>query len=286
MLFETERPSTLKQIVGRDKEIKQIQDMIARPDGIPHILLSGKAGTGKTTAAIAIANEILGDNKKSNFFEFNASSTRGIDFIRNEIGGEIAKRRPLGGAPYKIILLDEADNITADAQMCLRRIMELHGRTTKFILTANYPFKLVAPLLSRCVQIPFDAIDTKTIAMHLKRIAAKHKMVFTDQQLIQFAKMANGDMRLAINNLEGNVSSSSSEFIDKLTIASINGMERDAKISIAFSADPDYIFGKLWEIVQKEKAWDKLVPMADCNHKMNNAVHKTLFLANLLESHF
>ncbi|PKP53768.1 MAG: Replication factor C small subunit [Bacteroidetes bacterium HGW-Bacteroidetes-1] len=286
MLFETERPSTLKQIVGRDKEIKQIQDMIARPDGIPHILLSGKAGTGKTTAAIAIANEILGDNKKSNFFEFNASSTRGIDFIRNEIGGEIAKRRPLGGAPYKIILLDEADNITADAQMCLRRIMELNGRTTKFILTANYPFKLVTPLLSRCVQIQFDAIDTKTIANHLKRIAIKHKMVFTDQQLIQFAKMANGDMRLAINNLEGNVSSSSSEFIDKLTIASINSMERDEKINIAFSADPDYIFGKLWEIVQKEKAWDKLVPLADCNHKMNNAVHKTLFLANLLESHF
>ncbi len=286
MLFETERPTTLKQIVGRDKEIKQIQDMIAKPDGIPHILLSGKAGTGKTTAAIAIANEVLGSNKKSNFFEFNASSTRGIDFIRNEIGGEIAKRRPLGGAPYKIILLDEADNITADAQMCLRRIMELNGKTTKFILTANYPFKLVAPLLSRCVQIAFDAIDTKTIALHLKKIAAKHSMTFTDQQLIQFAKMANGDMRLAINNLEGNVSSSASEFIDTLSILKMKEMSKDEKISIAFTADPDYIFGKLWELVQKEKAWDKLVPMADCNHKMNNAVHKTLFLANLLEAHF
>ena len=98
--------------------------------------------------------------------------------------------------------------------------------------------------------------------------------------------MANGDMRLAINNLEGNVNSSASEFIDTLTLNKIKEMDKDQKISIAFSADPDYVFGKIWEMVQKEKAWDKLVPLADCNHKKNNAVHKTLFLANLLEAHF
>lgn len=285
MLFETERPTKLSEIVGRDKEIAQIKAMIEKPDGIPHIILSGKQGTGKTATANVIASEVLGDAKKSNFFEFNASSTRGIDFVRNEIS-EIAKRRPMGGAPYKIILLDEADNITPDAQMCMRRILEINHKFTRFILTANYPFKLIGPVLSRCVSIAFEPIDTKTIAMHLKRIAAKHKLSFTDQQLIQFAKMANGDMRLAINNLEGNVNSSASEFIDTLTLNKIKEMDKDQKISIAFSADPDYVFGKIWEMVQKEKAWDKLVPLADCNHKMNNAVHKTLFLANLLEAHF
>ena len=286
MLFENERPMCFDELVGRDKEIKQIKEMIASPNGIPHLLFSGRQGTGKTTIANIIANEVFGkEYKKSNYFEFNASSTRGIEFIRKDIA-EIAKRRPMG-VPYKIILMDEADNITPDAQASLRRIMEIHAKNTRFIFTCNYPQKIIAPLISRFVSIPFAKVDTKSMGMYLKRISKKHNLGFDDKKLIQFAKMADGDLRLALNNLEGNIDSSVSEFIDNLTLDKINKMSLDDKINkLAFSLDPDYIFTKIWEIVKREKAWDLLLPLADCSFKMNNSLHKTLFLANLLEKFF
>lgn len=285
MLFETERPQTIDQLVGRDKEVAKIKELLDKPDGIPHLLFSGKAGTGKTTMAGIIARHVFGDAIKANYYEFNSSSTRGIDFIRDEIA-EIAKRRPFG-ADYKIILLDEADGITPDAQQCLRRIMEINAKYTRFIFTCNFPYKIIDPITSRCVSITFDAIDTLTIAKHLKRIVTKHSLNYSDDQLKQFAKLSNGDMRLAINNLEGNVDYSSSQILDGLTIAKIAGMSIDDKMTkLAFGVDPELLFGKLLDIVQKEKAWDKLFPMAECNYKMNMSVHKNLFIANLLEKHF
>ncbi len=284
MLFETERPQTLEQLVGRDKEVTRIKEFLQKPEGIPHLLFSGKSGTGKTTMASIIAREVFGDALKANYYEFNSSSTRGIDFIRDEIA-EIAKRRPLG-ANYKIILLDEADGITPDAQQCLRRIMEINANYTRFIFTCNFPYKIIEPITSRCVNITFDPIDLLTIAKHLKRIVVKHKLNYTDEQIKQFAKISNGDMRLAINNLEGNIDISSSEILDTLTLSKIKTMNLDEKMSLAFSVDPELLFSKLFDLVQKEKSWDKLFPMAECNYKMNMSIHKTLFIANLLEKNF
>jgi len=285
MLFETERPQSLDELVGRDKEVKKIKELLQKENGIPHLLFSGKAGTGKTTMASVIAKSIFGNSIKSNYYEFNSSSSRGIDFIRDEIA-EIAKRRPFG-APYKIILLDEADGITPDAQQCLRRIMEINAKFTRFIFTCNFPYKIIDPICSRCVNIAFNPIDLITIAKHLKRIVVKHKLNYTDEQIKQFAKISNGDMRLAINNLEGNVDFSSSEILDGLTLSKIKSMSVDEKMSkLAFAIDPELLFGKLFDIVQREKAWDKLLPMSECNYKMNMSIHKTLFIANLLEKYF
>lgn len=285
MLFETERPSSLDELIGRDKEVEIIKKLLKREDGIPHLLFSGKAGTGKTTIAGIIAKEILGNNVKSNYYEFNSSSTRGIDFVRDEIS-EIAKRRPMG-VPYKIILLDEADGITPDAQQCLRRILEINAKTTRFIITCNFPYKIIDPISSRFVNLHFEPIDTLAIAMHLKRLTVKHKLDYTDNQLKQFARMANGDLRLAINNLDGGVETSTSEVLNGVTLSILQNMDKNEKITkFAFGVEPEVMFNKLFELVQQEKAWDKLFPLAECNYKMNMSVHKTLFIANLLEKHF
>jgi len=285
MLFETHRPKTFKELVGRETQVAQIQKMVEKGEPIPHLFLFGPPGTGKTTFAKVIANEILGDKANGNFFEFNASSDRGIDFIRNDIQ-EIAKRRPFG-SHYKIILMDEADYITPEAQACFRRILEEYQRTTRFIFTANYPYKMIPALHSRFVSMEFPVIDVKNIANRLKLIAKKEKMDIEDKRLIGIAKESNGDLRKAINMLQGGtVESDVSAKFENLNLEKISEMSRGQRILLAYAGDPEQIFGKLWDMVQREKDWDKLESMANCNHKMNMSIHKTMFIAYLLDKEF
>lgn len=282
MLFEKYRPQKYKDTVGRQSHIEQLKAMVDGGEAIPHLLFYGPPGTGKTTFAKVVANEVLGAHCKNNFFEFNASSDRGIDFIRNEIT-EISKRRPFG-APYKIILMDESDYITPEAQACFRRILEEYQRTTRFIFTANFPYKLIPALHSRFVSMEFPIIDVKTIAQRLKYIATKEGMALEDKKLIAIAKEANGDLRKAINMLQGGTPESDvAAKFESLTLAALSKMSRDERILLAYAGDADQIFAKVWEMVQREKAWEHLDILANCNHKMNMSIHKTLFLATMLD---
>jgi len=289
MFYETFRPETFKQMVGRDKEISTVLKHINSVDGMCHYLLSGQQGTGKTTFAFATAREALKEDYKGNFFEFNGSDI-GVEMVRKEIV-EIAKRRPFE-AKYKIILIDEADKITPDAQGAFRRVLEKYEKNTKFIFTANYPNKLIPPLVSRFIHFRFEKIGTKDIAMYLKRCIKKMsldngrfvKVVKTDKELVTIAKMSNGDLRMAFGILEGETPLDTT--VLSLSIAKISKMTTDEKVNLAFKTDAELLFNILWEMVQKEKDWKKLKPMADCSVNMNSALHKTLFIANLLESHF
>lgn len=285
MLFEKYRPSKFEELVGREKQVEQIKNMVNGGEPIPHLLLYGPPGTGKTTFAKVIANEILQTHSQSNFYEFNASKDRGIDFIRNDIT-EIAKRRAFG-TKYKIILMDESDYITPEAQACFRRILEEYQKSTRFIFTANYPYKLIPALHSRFVSVEFPVLDTKTIAQRLKFIAKQEDMKIDDKSLIVIGKECNGDLRKAINMLQGGtVESEVVAKFDTLTLSKMAAMSSGDRIMLAFTGDPDQIFAKLWEMVQKEEAWEKIELMAACNHKMNMSVHKTLFLAHLLDKSF
>lgn len=281
MLFEKHRPTVFKELVGREKEIKQVEGMLKNGD-LGHLFLYGPPGTGKTTFAGVIANEVLKDSKDSNYYEFNASKDRGIDFIRNTVS-DIAKRRPFG-VPYKIILMDEADHITPDAQACFRRILEEHHHSTRFIFTANYPYKMIPALHSRFVSIEFPVIDQRTIAKRLKKIAKIEGMEIDDKRLIALGKQCNGDLRKAINMLQGGTEECEiSNLFEEITIEKLSSMTKEERILLAFKGDPEMIFAKIWEMVQKEGAWDKVDLLSQCNYKMNMSVHKTLFLAHLLQ---
>lgn len=281
MLTEKYRPQKYSELVGRNEVIELIKAK-SNSDGIPHLLFEGPPGTGKTTCAHVIANELFGVDKSDLFFEFNASKDRGVEFIRTQII-DIAKRNPISGK-YKIILMDEADNITPDAQACFRRIIEQYSSITRFIFCCNYPYKLIDPILSRFVRVDFGEIDTKSVALHLKKIGIKEGMTLTDSEYIAIAKKSRGDLRKALNILEGgNSETDEDKYWSSMTFDKLNGMTKEERIMLAFKGDPDAIFGKLFEMTKAEKKWQYLTSLADCQSKMNMSVHKTVFLASLLE---
>jgi len=237
--------------------------------------------THNTTISKVIANTLLKNAVAGDFYEFNASNDRGIDFIRNNIT-EIAKRRPLTN-DYKIILMDEADNITADAQAAFRRIMEQYHSNCRFIFTCNYPGKLIEPLRSRFVKYEFSKPSYEKLLEFLKVIVKKEGIICDEKQLAKYAENAHGDFRSALNLLEGNLNTKSSEVWEGITIEKLRKLDVNSRIDLAFQGDPEMIFAKLWDLVQEERAWALLPILCDCQSKMNYSVHKTLFLAKLLQ---
>ncbi len=198
---EKYRPRTLDEIVGQDNIVQRLKGYVAQKN-IPHLLFSGPPGTGKTASAIALARDLFGEIWRDNFIEMNASDERGIDVVRHKIK-EFARTAPIGGAPFKIIFLDEADALTPDAQAALRRTMEMYSRICRFILSCNYVSRIIEPIQSRCAVFKFRPISEDAMKMKLIEIAEKEGLQITKDGLDALIYVAGGDFRKAINALQG-----------------------------------------------------------------------------------
>ena len=280
MLFEKYRPLKFDDIVGNEKIIEQLKKLIKSKDGIPHCFFYGPAGTGKTTISRVVGRELFGNYFDIMFHEFNASDERGIDVVREKVK-QIAMQAPTFGQ-YNLVLMDEADYITGDAQACFRGILEKYHKTCRFIFTANYPYKLIAPIKSRFLAFEMSPLDLKTVALHLKKIGVKEGLKEDDKFYIGIASKASGDFRRAINLLEGNFEVDKKSELDAMTLKEIASLESSKRFKLAFDNEPENVMGKLWEKVQKEERHDLLTDLCDCEHKMNISIHKTMFLANFL----
>jgi replication factor C small subunit len=195
---EKYRPKTLDEIVGQEEIVKRLKGF-AEKGSIPNLLFAGMQGTGKTTAAHALVREIFGN--KDNFVELNASDERGIDTIRIKIK-DFARTMPIGEAKFKVILLDEADALTKDAQQALRRTMENYSETCRFILDCNYSSKIIEPIQSRCVIFRFKPLTEKDVEEYLNRISKGEKLTIDKNAVEAIFKECKGDLRKATNILQ------------------------------------------------------------------------------------
>ncbi len=214
---EKYRPTKLTEYVGNEHLKQKVADYLQNKD-IPHLLFFGKAGTGKTTLAKLIVNTIDCDH-----IVINASDERGIDIIRNKVKGFAST---LGFKDSKIIILDEFDYMTPDAQAMLRNLMETFSKHCRFILTCNYVEKVIIPIQSRCQTFQIIPPTKKDVAIQVSQILGKENVRFEPKDLVPIIDSSYPDIRKIINTCQLN----SSKGVLKVDVSNI--MNSDVKIKI------------------------------------------------------
>jgi len=205
MWVEKYRPQTLSEIVNQKDAIGSVSSLIKNASEMPHLLFSGSAGVGKTTAALCIVRETLGDAWREYTLELNASDERGINMVREKVK-KFSRFAGMDDIPFKFIILDEADEMTSDAQTALRRIIEDTARFCRFIIIANNISKIIDPIQSRCAVFRFTSIPEDEIVRHLETIAKKEKVKVDKKGLKAIYDYSEGDLRHAINLLQATAS--------------------------------------------------------------------------------
>lgn len=198
---EAYRPKTVNEYVFKDEaQRRQVQSWI-KDGSIPHLLLSGAAGIGKTTLAKVLCNEL--NIEEYDILEINASRDNNAETVRDKIVNFV-QMIPFG--PFKVVLLDESDYLTPTAQAILRGVMETYSNHCRFILTCNYPNRIIPALHSRCQGFHVDKTDITEYTARVATILVTEEVEFDLDTLDTYVKVAYPDLRKCINMVQQNVS--------------------------------------------------------------------------------
>jgi replication factor C small subunit len=226
MWAEKYRPKTLDEMVNQKEIVERLKSFV-KAKNVPHCIFAGPPGTGKTTAALCLARDLYGEAYREHIMELNASDERGIDVVRETVK-TFARVRSIGEVRFKIMILDEADNMTADAQQALRRTMERYTETCRFILCANYSGKIIEPIQSRCAPFRFTYLPREEHDKYLWYIAENEGVKLLDEGLDAIYEVCSGDLRRAINTLQA--AASLGKPVDAKIVYSIAGRANPADV--------------------------------------------------------
>ncbi len=272
MWVEKYRPKKLSEIINQTEIIGSLETLIKDPTDMPHLLFSGSAGVGKTTTALCLSRQILGEKNYNlnSILELNASDERGIEMVRVKVK-KFSKWSGFADIPFKIIILDEADEMTSAAQTALRRIIEDASKICRFILIANNVSKIIEPIQSRCAAFKFTSVSEEDVIARLEEIAKKEKVKVDKKGLNAIYEYTEGDLRHAINLMQAT--------------ASLGGItEENVKVSAGLTktSDVDEILkialsGKVVEAREKMIELIKVYGMSESDFLkyLNSAVFKS-----------
>ncbi|QRW00700.1 AAA family ATPase [Ceratobasidium sp. AG-Ba] len=206
---EKYRPQTIDDVSAQEHAVAVLRKTLTSTN-LPHMLFYGPPGTGKTSTILALSRQLFGpDHFRNRVLELNASDERGISIVREKIKN-FARQTPRAAdvnsqypcPPYKIIILDEADSMTQDAQGALRRIMETYARVTRFCLVCNYVTRIIEPLASRCSKFRFHPLDSGSTRARLEHIVSTEKVNIDSDAVTALITTSEGDLRRSITYLQ------------------------------------------------------------------------------------
>ncbi|KTG37800.1 hypothetical protein cypCar_00038081 [Cyprinus carpio] len=198
---EKYRPQTLDDLISHQDILSTIQKFISE-DRLPHLLFYGPPGTGKTSTILACAKQLYKDKEfNSMVLELNASDDRGIDVVRGPILS-FASTRTIFKKGFKLVILDEADAMTQDAQNALRRVIEKFTENTRFCLICNYLSKIIPALQSRCTRFRFGPLSQSQMIPRLEHVIQQESIDITPDGMKAIVTLSTGDMRRSLNILQ------------------------------------------------------------------------------------
>jgi len=251
MWTEKYRPHSLGDIVDQEEIVNRLKSFV-KAKNVPHCIFAGPPGTGKTTAALCLAHDLYGEGYREHVMELNASDERGINVVRETVK-TFARTRSIGEVSFKILILDEADNMTDDAQQALRRTMERYTETARFILIANYSGKIIEPIQSRCAPFRFTYLPREAIIQRIKHICQNEKVKISDDGIEAILEISGGDLRKTENILQ--TAASMGKPIDAETVYSVVGRANpsDVREMLLTALNGDFVGARnrLRELIQK-----------------------------------